>query len=96
MTTQAVPFWQSIRTIISGQALVHDDSPRRIRITEHEARALPGGVRQIRVFSGGAWVSSFGENVLLYEGQSLLLGDKQGSVAVTAIGRRPVVLELLD
>ena len=95
MSVQAVPFWQSIRNMISGQTSVRDDSPRRIRITEHEARTLPSNVREIRVFSGGAWVSSLGEDVVLCEGQALSLGAKDTSVVVTSTGCKPVVLELL-
>lgn len=95
MTAQAIPFWQSIRQSLWGQAMVQDDSQRRMRITEDEARTLPSTVRAIRVYSGGAWVSCLDEGVLLYEGQVLNLADDPGSVVVTAIGHTPVVLELI-
>ncbi len=95
MSVQAVPFWQSIRNAVLGYAIVPDHPPQRIRITESESRTLPANVREIRVFSGGAWVSSLGEDSLLYEGQSMILKRNPGSIAVTASGRKPVVLELL-
>ena len=95
MSAQAVPFWQSIRTLIWGQHIIQADSPRRMRITEREIRTLPDHVREIRVFSGGAWVSWLGEDIRLYPGQSLSLEHVVASVAVTTIGREPVVLELL-
>ena len=95
MSVQAVPFWQSIRNVITGPILFPDDPDQRIRISQGEVRTVPPRVGEIRVFSGGAWVSSPGQNALLYEGQSLKLHNNQGSVAVTSIGRRPVVLELL-
>ncbi len=69
---------------------------RRIRITENETRKLPQNAHQIRVFAGGAWVSSLHTNNVLHQGQSLTLGRKHEDVVVTAAGRQPLVLEIIS
>ena len=95
MSTQAIPFWQSIRNAFLGRPRLDHVASRRIRVTEDEARLLPQDARAIRVFSGGAWVSHRGQDFVLREGQTLSLCDDHDGAVVTSIGRQPVVLEFL-
>lgn len=95
LTTQQ-RFWQSLKRALTGDEPDQRDGARRISVYEVEAYTLPRHVRRVRVVSGGAWISYKREDILLYAGQDMHLHPEQDGVVITAIGHRPVVLDLFE
>jgi hypothetical protein len=73
------------------------NAPQRntVTILETDAYTLPHNVQQIRVLAGGAWVSVAAEDLILAKGESLMLHADRDGVVVTALGHKPLCLELL-
>lgn len=98
MTTQPVQlkWWQVIKNVLDGQPGDPQrwDCSRRVVLTETEAYTLPQGTRRVRVVKGGAWISYLREDVVLRAGQMLQLRTDRNGVVVTALGHRPLELEI--
>jgi hypothetical protein len=94
MAAQTVNFWQSVKSVFAGGSAPQQDT-RQVTILETDAYTLPHNVQQIRVLAGGAWISVAAEDVVLTKGESLAFHADRDGVVVTAIGHKPLCLELL-
>jgi hypothetical protein len=71
-----------------------DHNQREITLRYKDAYIIPADVQEVRVTAGRAWLSVRGDDVVLGRGQRFSLGSNRGTVVVTALGRKPVSLEL--
>ena len=94
MTAQTVNFWQSVRRVIAGRS-TPQPNVRQVTIQETDAYTLPRDTQRIRVVKGCAWVSVANEDLFVAKGETLQLRADRTGVVVTAIGRKPLNLELL-
>ena len=94
MAAHVVNLWQSAKDAFTGGAEPQANA-ERVTVTEDQAYTLPHDTRYIRVLMGGAWISIMGEDLVLTEGEALKLRPDHQGVVVTAIGHRPLRLEML-
>jgi hypothetical protein len=71
--------------------------PVRLRVVlyDREVLRLPFGSQGLRVRSGRAWLTLAGKDVILPSGETLRLAPRQETAIVSALGKAPLVLEIL-
>lgn len=67
----------------------------RLMLHDDEVFRLPMTSRGVQVVSGLAWLTIAGEDIFLRNGQRLWLVTPKGAALVSALGRTPLVLEVL-
>jgi len=67
----------------------------RLVLYQGEVYRLPKACRKMRVRSGLAWVSFTGQDTVLACGEEAYLGPGRDFAVVSAVGPRPLILELL-
>ncbi len=93
MAVQTANFWQFVKRAFIGNA-GSQSTIKQVLISECDSYTLPCRTQQIRVLSGGAWVSVASEDMILAKGETLTLRADRENVVVTAISRKPLQLEL--
>ncbi len=68
---------------------------KKEEISGSDTHRLPSSVTQIRVLSGNAWVTAFGKDIILHQGESALFVPGENDAVVTALGDVPLVVEEL-
>ena len=93
MAVQSANFWQFVKRAFTGNAAPQPNI-RQVLISERDTYTLPRRTQQIRVLSGGAWVSVEAEDMILNKGETLTLRADREGVIVTALSRKALQLEL--
>lgn len=55
---------------------------------------VPSVCQQLHVLSGIAWLTVAGEDIILTTGEQILLDSNQGLAILSALGDKPVILEI--
>jgi hypothetical protein len=95
MVAQTANFWQSVRRALNGSVPSQDNTTQQVTILESDAYTLPRNIQKIRVLAGGAWISLAAEDMILAKGETLTFRADRDGVVVTAVGHKPLQLELL-
>jgi hypothetical protein len=66
----------------------------RLVIYSGEVFRLPAECRGLRVVSGKAWVTFDGRDIVMNRGERTVLGEHGHPALVSALGRKPVILEV--
>ncbi len=66
----------------------------QIALTSKDSYTLPSHIREIRIKSGKAWVSHQTQDTILCWGQRMRFPKERGTVVLTGLENRPVVIEL--
>jgi hypothetical protein len=67
----------------------------RIVVYRGEIARLPAGGRALRAVSGKAWITYAGRDIILAPGEAAALAAGEDIALVSALGRNPLVLELV-
>lgn len=67
----------------------------RLMLHDDEVFRLPAASRGVQVVSGLAWLTVAGEDIFLRNDQRLWLVTPKGPALVSALGRTPLILEVL-
>jgi len=68
---------------------------KREEIAARTTHRLPKKVAQLRVLSGNAWVTAYGKDLVIRQGESAMLIPGEHDAVVTALGNLPLVVEEL-
>jgi hypothetical protein len=68
----------------------------RLVLYRGEVYRFPPAGRGLRILKGRAWVSYAGEDILLARGDETRLAPGQGFALVSAVGRTPLILEVVE
>ena len=68
----------------------------RLFIAENQHYTLPRTITSIRVLSGKAWVSHLGKDTVLDRGDTMEIEPGRDIAIVSALGSKPVELELMQ
>lgn len=55
---------------------------------------IPSVCQQLHVLSGIAWLTVAGEDIILTSGEQILLDSNQGLAILSALGNKPLILEI--
>jgi len=72
------------------------DVALRLVLYRGEIYRFPPTGRGLRILKGQAWVSYAGEDILLTRGDATCLASSQGFALVSAVGRTPLILEVVE
>ncbi len=67
----------------------------RIVTLQGEIYRVPGGDRTLRAVSGKAWITFAGRDIILSGGDRVTLAGNDDFAVVSALGKAPLVLEVL-
>jgi len=68
----------------------------RINLTENQHLTLSHKVNFVRVLNGSAWISYQGKDIVLKSGEMLELEPGRDITIVSALGHKPVELEVIQ
>jgi len=69
--------------------------PMRVMLLQGEIHRVESNYRGLRVRSGRAWVTVNGRDLVLQRCEEIALGMRHDAAVVSALGRAPLVIELL-
>ena len=69
--------------------------PLRVMLLQGEVQRIGANYRGMRVRSGRAWVTLNGRDLVLKRCEEIALEMRQDAAVVSALGRAPLVIELL-
>jgi hypothetical protein len=72
------------------------DVALRLVLYRGEVYRFPPAGRGLRIVKGRAWVSYGGEDIVLARGDETRLAASHGFALVSAVGRTPLVLEVVE
>jgi len=72
------------------------DVALRLVLYRGEVYRFPPAGRGLRILKGRAWVSYAGEDILVARGDEACLASGQGFALVSAVGRSPLILEVVE
>jgi len=72
------------------------DVALRLVLYRGEVYRFPPAGRGLRILKGRAWVSYAGEDIVLARGDETCLASSQGFALVSAVGRTPLILEVVE
>jgi hypothetical protein len=72
------------------------DVALRLVLYRGEVYRFPPAGRGLRIVKGRAWVSYGGEDIVLARGDETRLAASQGFALVSAVGRAPLILEVVE
>jgi hypothetical protein len=68
----------------------------RLVLYRGEVYRFPPAGRGLRIVKGRAWISYAGEDIVLARGDETRLAPSQGFALVSAVGRTPLILEVVE
>ncbi len=71
-------------------------TPMRVMLMQCETYRVARGQRGLRVRTGQAWVTQNGRDLVLKRGDEIAVEAKHDFAVVSALGRAPLVIELLS
>ncbi len=72
------------------------DVAMRLVLYRGEVYRFPPAGRGLRIVKGRAWISYAGEDIVLGRGDETCLTSSQGFALVSAVGRTPLILEVVS
>jgi hypothetical protein len=81
-----------MRELVSPSA----DVALRLVLYRGEVYRFPPAGRGLRIVKGRAWISYAGEDIVLARGDETHLTSRQGFALVSAVGRTPLILEVVQ
>lgn len=70
-------------------------TPCHFTLQKGEIFRIPSAYREIHVLSGIAWITVGGKDIILNSGEKALLTSYKGSALLSALGKLPLILEVL-
>jgi hypothetical protein len=65
-----------------------------VTLQQRDVYRLSPSDQAVRVVSGRAWLTHAGEDIVLTRGEQATFPRQTDSVVITAVGKRPLVLEI--
>ncbi len=72
------------------------DVALRLVLYRGEVYRFPPAGRGLRIVNGRAWISYAGEDIVVARGDEACLTPSQGFALVSAVGRTPLILEIVQ
>ena len=74
---------------------VNSVMPCQLTLEKGEVFRIPQAYRQFKVLSGVAWLTVGGKDIILQSGEKVSLESKKDVAVISALGKTPLVLEVL-
>lgn len=67
-----------------------------LMVLKTEAYRIPANVKQIRILSGMAWLSTGGQDIILQRNEEFALSSKQHDVVISSVRKVPTVVKFVE